>query len=528
MHQIFQILVNEHYKGNRYRNQVVRQDFPTALNEQNKEKENAERQAALYHQMINEQEEADAKVAREFADKLKYDTELERRRQSERNELLARRMQDEMHMDNNRRQTTSKNPSNNNPLPIPPKNLSTKYKNSMSGNSQQQHQHQTNLEQNVPPMLPSPKKNTTPQLNYVSLDISVPTTQAHSQRILANPHNHQPTQYTQIVPQKLQQSSILIPPNDNQSIETQRNHYERINLQSHTPEKRQNDYQQQQQQSQIIQSSDYDHHQTEYNLNDRKLQTNSKLLLNNKSRQYSLDNDNNSSNNNNDLGNISHKIIQNPQDFLNTHHVKRQLDLANVHDMIDSNLNKINYKTNKNYYNYENNDEQFNEIDGNPGNNNAFINTELSGNFQKLSPDKYDSLMGIKPLYNLDNDNDVIDGASAAAVGGASCLLMSNPKQYQQHSQSPTPPQQRHHNSHHQQQKQQQYHAQQSRFKEIELPLNDISMDNSKKNHGNINNDDDFYNPDRIKTMQELGVPPDEILEIDRRITQEERDEVKL
>ncbi|KAG4069813.1 hypothetical protein HA402_006828 [Bradysia odoriphaga] len=52
--------INEHYKGNRYRNQTVREDFPTALSEQNKEKENAERQAALYHQMINEQEEADA------------------------------------------------------------------------------------------------------------------------------------------------------------------------------------------------------------------------------------------------------------------------------------------------------------------------------------------------------------------------------------------------------------------------------------------------------------------------------------
>lgn len=32
----------------------------------------------------------------------------------------------------------------------------------------------------------------------------------------------------------------------------------------------------------------------------------------------------------------------------------------------------------------------------------------------------------------------------------------------------------------------------------------------------------------RIKQMQELGVPPDEILEIDRRITQQERDEVSF
>lgn len=52
---VISILVNDHYKGNRHRNAIVRQDFPTALTEQNREKEDAERQAALYHQMINEQ-----------------------------------------------------------------------------------------------------------------------------------------------------------------------------------------------------------------------------------------------------------------------------------------------------------------------------------------------------------------------------------------------------------------------------------------------------------------------------------------
>lgn len=39
---------------------------------------------------------------------------------------------------------------------------------------------------------------------------------------------------------------------------------------------------------------------------------------------------------------------------------------------------------------------------------------------------------------------------------------------------------------------------------------------------------DKFSNIDRIQTMQELGVPQEEILEIDRRITQQERDEVIL
>lgn len=70
----------------------MRQDFPTALIEQNKEKENAERQAALYHQMINEQEEADAKVARDLADKLRTEVEMDRRRHGEASEQIARRL----------------------------------------------------------------------------------------------------------------------------------------------------------------------------------------------------------------------------------------------------------------------------------------------------------------------------------------------------------------------------------------------------------------------------------------------------
>lgn len=71
----------------------MREDFPTALNEQQKEKENAERQAALYHEMINEQEEKDARVARELEEKLKRDIELERQRQVRENEELSRKLQ---------------------------------------------------------------------------------------------------------------------------------------------------------------------------------------------------------------------------------------------------------------------------------------------------------------------------------------------------------------------------------------------------------------------------------------------------
>lgn len=85
--------ISEHYKGNKHRNQIVRQDFPTALSEQIREKEDAERQAALYHQMINEQEEMDAKVARDIASQLKREAELKRRLQEEKGEMLARKLE---------------------------------------------------------------------------------------------------------------------------------------------------------------------------------------------------------------------------------------------------------------------------------------------------------------------------------------------------------------------------------------------------------------------------------------------------
>jgi hypothetical protein len=44
-----------------------------------------------------------------------------------------------------------------------------------------------------------------------------------------------------------------------------------------------------------------------------------------------------------------------------------------------------------------------------------------------------------------------------------------------------------------------------------------------QQNSNVISNADDI---DRIRTLQELGLPADEIQEIDRRITQEQKDEV--
>ncbi|KAF5289956.1 hypothetical protein FQR65_LT11703, partial [Abscondita terminalis] len=49
--------ISEHLQGNRFRNAVVREDFPRALDEQIREQQLAEQAAAVYHQMLAEQEE---------------------------------------------------------------------------------------------------------------------------------------------------------------------------------------------------------------------------------------------------------------------------------------------------------------------------------------------------------------------------------------------------------------------------------------------------------------------------------------
>ncbi|KAF0766384.1 coiled-coil domain-containing protein 50 [Aphis craccivora] len=58
--------VDEHYSGNRTRNAIVRQDLPTAKEEQEREIREAEERYGAY---IKEQEEKDLKVAMELAEK---------------------------------------------------------------------------------------------------------------------------------------------------------------------------------------------------------------------------------------------------------------------------------------------------------------------------------------------------------------------------------------------------------------------------------------------------------------------------
>ncbi|XP_017491879.1 PREDICTED: uncharacterized protein LOC108380022 [Rhagoletis zephyria] len=85
--------INDFYKGNRQRNAVVREDFPTALNEQIKEKEQAERQVEMYRRRLLEQEAYDKRVAKEIAEKLERDLQEQRQRELLESEEMAQQMQ---------------------------------------------------------------------------------------------------------------------------------------------------------------------------------------------------------------------------------------------------------------------------------------------------------------------------------------------------------------------------------------------------------------------------------------------------
>uniref|UniRef100_A0A0K8TZZ4 Coiled-coil domain-containing protein 50 n=1 Tax=Bactrocera latifrons TaxID=174628 RepID=A0A0K8TZZ4_BACLA len=86
--------INDFYKGNRQRNAVVREDFPTALNEQIKEKEEAEKQVEMYRRRLLEQEAYDKRVAKEIADKLERDLQEQRQRELLESEEMAQQMQE--------------------------------------------------------------------------------------------------------------------------------------------------------------------------------------------------------------------------------------------------------------------------------------------------------------------------------------------------------------------------------------------------------------------------------------------------
>ncbi|KAL5279186.1 CCDC50 family protein [Megaselia abdita] len=140
--------ITDFYKGNRQRNAVVRHDFPTALEEQIKEREFASRQAEQYRRYLSEQEEHDKEIAKEIADKLERDIEEQRLRDLEESESVAQAMH-EMYVN---LPPPQRRPQRIEPIPIEQASYSKPQKSSSS-----RHQHSNGHDRIV--MAPAPAPN---------------------------------------------------------------------------------------------------------------------------------------------------------------------------------------------------------------------------------------------------------------------------------------------------------------------------------------------------------------------------------
>nr|CAI5846973.1 unnamed protein product [Callosobruchus analis] len=83
---------DQHLSGNRQRNALIREDFPKAKDEQIREQRMAEQAAAIYQQMLSEQEEIDNRIAKELADKMEQDERRKRKAIELRDQEIARQL----------------------------------------------------------------------------------------------------------------------------------------------------------------------------------------------------------------------------------------------------------------------------------------------------------------------------------------------------------------------------------------------------------------------------------------------------
>lgn len=200
----------------------MREDFPTALSEQMKERQNAERQAALYHEMINQQEESDSVVAQQLADQLRADAEQRRLAMIYEDESLGHQLQHSMHLGEARAAVR-----HHDHPPVPPKNFPQKL--SPAHQLLQQHSPTNSLDHHSRTASPQSQTNASSPLHYVTIDL--PTNgQSSSTSSTRHPipmNIPSRTHYSQILPQ--QPAAIMNSP--------VRSHYDHLELQSHTPEK---------------------------------------------------------------------------------------------------------------------------------------------------------------------------------------------------------------------------------------------------------------------------------------------------
>lgn len=478
--------ISEHYKGNKHRNQIVRQDFPTALSEQIREKQDAERQAALYHQMINEQEEMDAKVARDIAGQLKRETELKRRLQEEKGEMLARKLEQAAISGGGRKaQRPVVEPEH--AFPLPPRNHPKPVLNQQPPRPPMTH-HASPYIAHSPPGPSSGMEP--PDLHYASLELNSPK-RPPPQSMFQNGRNPSANIY-----QEITHNPAL--PNFNRYDEDEEG-YTNINLHSHTPEKKQPLFP-----------------------NARNGSTSVDIVES--IRQYDIPYD----------GDFSYQLPPPPSlnDITAGHGQRMSPQRAgpstsdaykyssNITPEDDfrnnSNFNKVSPEKIVTPPSLANNGAAYAAAAAGPSrssrsiNYNAYDDDDIEEALAQPSlPSNYSpqlNQIGLPTNLNLGGGGGVAGPSSAAS----SSRYLSNGRSqdagasssHHHHHQNPHLYQ--NHHPHHAQQMQQQHHS-------------PVSPSHSKSGS--------YEKADRIRTMKDLGLPPEEIHELDRRLEQELKDE---
>lgn len=86
--------IKHHYTGNKSRNALVRQDFPRAVDEQRREEEEAAALRVVYHQMVRQQEQVDAEVAQQLAERMEQEEQQQRQALEDEDQEIARKLQE--------------------------------------------------------------------------------------------------------------------------------------------------------------------------------------------------------------------------------------------------------------------------------------------------------------------------------------------------------------------------------------------------------------------------------------------------
>nr|XP_023011513.1 uncharacterized protein LOC111501829 [Leptinotarsa decemlineata] len=180
---------DEHLTGNKFRNAVVREDFPRAKDEQIREQRMAEQAAAIYHKMLAEQEEIDNKIAKDLADKMEREEKLKLRALELHDQAVARQLLDKERLKVEKFQQmpiTGVPYSPQKPLQLPPK-----YESQASPHRPNPQNYQANLPRRQALAMPLPQSSTTAYEVYVD-PISTSTDQfceISSAEIYNEPYN---------------------------------------------------------------------------------------------------------------------------------------------------------------------------------------------------------------------------------------------------------------------------------------------------------------------------------------------------